>query len=156
MEQARSRTPGQGAGAPARPGDALAALRLAWGGAYEFGHDRRGYWARRRGGGGVITAAGPDRLLDRVRGDYIARSEAGEAGRAAAIAAIAAEFGAWRVWVSDHGHWYAVRQGPAGRYERGVSGPITLDAADAAGLRAELALAAEAALAALAGLAAAS
>lgn len=65
----------------------------------------------------------------------------------AAVAAIEAEFEGWKAWVSDHGHWYAVRQGPQGRYTRGGR-TMTLDADDADALRARLAALTELELAA--------
>jgi hypothetical protein len=61
------------------------------------------------------------------------------AGLPAEAAAIEADFPGWRVWLSDLDRWWAVRQGPDGVWTRGRTGPISLDADDAAGLRAQLA-----------------
>jgi hypothetical protein len=70
-----------------------------------------------------------------------------DAGQRPEAAAIEAACPGWRVWLSDHHRWYAVRQGPGGRWTpRG--GDITVDADDAAGLRAALAAQAELELAA--------
>jgi hypothetical protein len=51
---------------------ALEALRLGWGEAYEIGYDdERGWWAARRDRiGGLFTAADPEALRDYVREDY--------------------------------------------------------------------------------------
>lgn len=46
----------------AEAGDALAALRREWGGAYLVGCDERGWWAAGRVGTGVKRAASPGEL----------------------------------------------------------------------------------------------
>lgn len=130
---------GGAATAPGKPfsGDALAALRLDWGAAYEIGYDGEDYWALRRDGlGGLITDGTPDGLLRQVRENHAVRPVKLPDPE---IAAIEAGYPGWRVWRSDRGHWYAVRQGPAGRWTRRDREWVTLDAPDAAGLRARLA-----------------
>lgn len=39
--------------------------------------------------------------------------------------------GAWHVWISSAGRWWAVRQGPDARWSRADSRPMTLNADDA-------------------------
>jgi hypothetical protein len=53
---------------------------------------------------------------------------------------IEADFPGWHVWLSSIDRWWAVRQGPDARWGSGGDRrPMTLDADDAAGLRALLA-----------------
>jgi hypothetical protein len=56
-------------------GNALGAIELDWGGAYELGTDGNGngiWWARRRDGRTRVTGWGPDGLLTAIREDYAA------------------------------------------------------------------------------------
>ena len=46
--------------------------------------------------------------------------------------------GAWHVWISSAGRWWATRRGRDARWGHNTP-PMTVDADDAAGLRAELA-----------------
>ena len=48
------------------------------------------------------------------------------------------DFPDWHVWISSLGRWWAVRQGPDAHHGRDDRRPMTLDADDATGLRAEL------------------
>ena len=47
--------------------------------------------------------------------------------------------GAWHVWISSAGRWWATRRGRDARWDREDQRPMTVDADDATGLRAELA-----------------
>ena len=49
------------------------------------------------------------------------------------------EFPGWHIWISSLDRWWAVRQGPDAHHGRDDRRPMTLDADDAAGLRALLA-----------------
>lgn len=66
----------------------------------------------------------------------------GLAAMDAEAAAIEADYPGWRVWLSDLDRWWATRQGSA-VWSGGRRDPITLNADDAAGLRAQLAEATE-------------
>ncbi len=59
--------------------------------------------------------------------------------RAAEARQIERDFaGAWHVWISSAGRFWATRRGRDARWSRNTS-PMTVDADDAGGLRAELA-----------------
>lgn len=91
-----------------------------WAGSLTVGRTRR-----------RVSARGLGPLLDKL--DALARL-------ADEVTTIEAEFPAWRVWLSDVGRWWAVRQGTDGLWTRGRnSAAMTLDADDAAGLRGLLA-----------------
>ncbi len=62
------------------------------------------------------------------------------AERTAEARQIERTFPGWHVWISPLDRWWAVRQGPDARHDRTGWRPMTLDADDAAGLRALLAL----------------
>jgi hypothetical protein len=71
-------------------------------------------------------------------------SAAGLAALDAGAQAVEEEFPGWHVWLSDAGHWYAVRTGATARWDRGEA-PMTVDADGEAGMRAVLAASREAA-----------
>lgn len=90
-----------------------------WTGSILVGRTRRG-----------VTAQGLGLLLDELDGLALA---------AADLAALEADYPAWRIWLSDIGRWWAVRQGSDGLWAKGRIGyPITLSADDAADLREQL------------------
>lgn len=73
-----------------------------------------------------VTALGLGPLLGKLDALALLASE---------LAALEAEYAGWRVWLSDLGRWWAVRQGPDGRWTRGRDIPVTHTADSAAGLR---------------------
>jgi hypothetical protein len=62
----------------------------------------------------------------------------------AAAAAVEREFPGWRLWLSSTDRWWATRWGASAADARGRGLPLTVDADDLAGLRAELVAAQEA------------
>jgi hypothetical protein len=78
-----------------------------------------------------VAARGLGPLLDKLDGLALLAAE---------LSAIESDFPGWRVWLSDTGRWWAVRQGMHALWTRGRnSAAVTLDADDAAGLRGLLA-----------------
>lgn len=87
-----------------------------WAGSLIIGRTRR-----------QVTARGLGPLLDKLDGLALLAAE---------LSAIESDYPGWRVWLSNIGRWWAVRQGTDGHWTRGRnSAPMTLDADDAAGLR---------------------
>jgi hypothetical protein len=102
------------------PGTEISHDAPDWAGSLMVGRTRR-----------RVTARGLGPLLDRL--DRLALL-------AADVTAIEADFPGWRVWLSDVGRWWAVRQGTDSLWTRGRnSAAVTLHADDAAGLRGLLA-----------------
>ena len=58
--------------------------------------------------------------------------------RAAEVRQIERDFPGWHVWISSAGRWWATRRGSDARWGHDTP-PMTVDADDANGLRAELA-----------------
>ena len=56
-----------------------------------------------------------------------------------ALAAVEADFPGWHAWGSNTGRWWATRTGQGARWDACEQVPMTVDAGDEAGLRAELA-----------------